>query len=86
MIIRSRAPLRLGLSGGGTDVSPYSEEYGGCTLSTTINMYAYCTIEPAENDRIEFIASDLSQKFESESRPFLKIDSLLPLHKGIYNR
>ena len=86
MLIRSRAPLRLGLSGGGTDVSPYSDEFGGCTLSTSINMYAYCTIEPTRNDSIEFRAADLSERFISESKPELEIDKVLPLHKGIYNK
>ncbi|NIA11525.1 MAG: dehydrogenase [Nitrospiraceae bacterium] len=85
MIIRSRAPLRLGLGGGGTDVSPYSDDYGGCTLSVTINMYAYCTIEPAEDHTVEFIAPDLEKSFRSEAVPVLPVDDLLPLHKSIYN-
>jgi D-glycero-alpha-D-manno-heptose-7-phosphate kinase len=43
-LIRSKAPLRISFSGGGTDVSPYVEEHGGVVLSTTIDKYAYGTL------------------------------------------
>jgi len=59
MIVRSKAPLRLGLAGGGTDVSPYSDDHGGCVLNVTINMFAYCTIEELLDGNIEFEAKDI---------------------------
>lgn len=86
MIIRSKAPLRLGLAGGGTDVSPYCDEYGGAVLNVTIDMYAYCTIEPTTDNRIEFIAPDRNEKFSCKSTASIEIADSLLLHKGIYNR
>jgi len=86
MIIRSKAPLRLGFAGGGTDVSPYCDEFGGQVLNVTIDMFAYCTIEPTVDDKIIFSAIDINEEFECESIPEIDIDKKLILHKGIYNR
>lgn len=86
MIFRSKAPLRLGLAGGGTDVFPYSDEYGGYVLNATIDMYAYCTIEVTTGNQLSFYAADRDELFECESRSCLELDGILDLHKGIYNR
>ncbi|MBN1075623.1 dehydrogenase [Clostridium botulinum] len=86
MIIRSRAPLRIGLAGGGTDVSPYCDDFGGVVLNATVNMYANCTIEPTNDGKIIFDAVDRSERFECEATSYIEIDDILPLHKGIYNR
>lgn len=86
MIYRSKAPLRLGLAGGGTDVSPYSEKYGGCILNATINMYAYCTLEVTQNNKIEFDAKDINEHVIYTSQEILIFNDKLDLFKGIYNR
>jgi D-glycero-alpha-D-manno-heptose-7-phosphate kinase len=86
MIIRSKAPLRLGLAGGGTDVTPYSDLYGGATLNATINMYAYATIIPSNNGRIVIRSIDKNVFFETDSVESIPIDGSLNLLKGIYNR
>lgn len=86
MIIRSKAPLRLGLAGGGTDVTPYSEMYGGAILNATISMYAYATIEPRDDGKIFFNAADKEEYGSYASAGYLPIDGRLDLLKGIYNR
>ncbi|HNY03286.1 MAG TPA: dehydrogenase [Bacteroidales bacterium] len=86
MIIRSKAPLRLGLAGGGTDVAPFSELYGGAILNATISMYARATIRPLDNGRIIFHSIDKNERYDLPSEQVLQIDGNLDLHKGIYNR
>ena len=86
MIIRSKAPLRLGLAGGGSDVSPYSDIYGGLILNATINLYAYCTIEETNDGMITINGYD-SDCFKSYPVvASLDIDGEASLIKGVYNR
>ncbi len=86
MIIRSKAPLRLGLAGGGSDVSPYSDIYGGLVLNATINLYAYCTIEETDNGRITINSIDSGTQQSILSAKHLEIDGKASLIKGVYNR
>lgn len=86
MIYRSKAPLRLGLAGGGTDVSPYSDLYGGAILNATISLYAYATIELIDTPEIILEAIDQN---EVQSHPILHampINDSLDLLKGVCNR
>ena len=86
MLIRSKAPLRLGLAGGGTDISNYYNIYGGYVLNAAIDMYAYCTIEPINNDKIIFYAADIDKYEEYNSCEKLDISPSLPLHSAVYNK
>lgn len=87
MIIRSKAPLRLGLAGGGSDVSPYSDIYGGLILNATINLYAYSTIEVLPDaDYIEIDAYDADCHERYPLAESLAIDGKASLVKGVYNR
>ena len=86
MIVRSKAPLRLGFAGGGSDVSPYSDLYGGLILNATINLYAYCTIEETDDDTVTLSATDLGQNTSYPLSYNLPIDGILDLHKGVFNR
>ena len=86
MIIRSKAPMRLGLAGGGTDVSPYSNLYGGLVLNATINLYAHCTIEETTDGLITICSYDAEAKETYPSALQLPIDGKAILIKGVYNR
>jgi D-glycero-alpha-D-manno-heptose-7-phosphate kinase len=74
------------LAGGGTDVSPYSELYGGYVLNAAIDMYAYCTISTCDDGALEFRAADLGEIWTSTAENELALEGSLILHKAIHNR
>src|SRR5579859_496081 len=84
--IRARAPLRLGLAGGGTDLSPYCDEHGGAVLNCTIDRYAYCFIEPTADDAIHFVAHDLGVEEKLPRQAPALAAARLGLHAGVYRR
>lgn len=89
MIHRSKAPLRIGLAGGGTDVSPYSDLYGGAILNATLSLYAHATIEPLESGEIILQGMDRKEELrfaEGATLDALPVDGKLDLLKGVYNR
>src|SRR5688500_4627873 len=83
MIIRSKAPLRIGLVGGGTDVSPYSEQFGGAVLNATINLYAYASIEPMDTGTVIIESIDQGHKLEVKPGERLSDPGDLMLHRGV---
>lgn len=57
--VRSRAPLRISFAGGGTDVPPYPERFGGAVLGVTIDRYAYCVVSDPRSDSYRVKSADL---------------------------
>lgn len=84
--IRSRAPLRIGIAGGGTDVDPYASEKGGCVFNTTINKYAYCTLTPIADSKEMTVESHYYGRYKASLKNGpLKLDGNMDLIKAVAN-
>jgi D-glycero-alpha-D-manno-heptose-7-phosphate kinase len=83
-ITRARAPLRLGLAGGGTDVSPYCDVHGGVILNATISWYAYATVAPAPEGKLILRATDLGVDVELDAAMDVPLEEPLKLLRGIW--
>jgi len=53
-----RAPLRISLAGGGTDLPAYYENFGGLVVSTTIDKYVYVHVGPNGPDSTQITSAD----------------------------
>jgi D-glycero-alpha-D-manno-heptose-7-phosphate kinase len=83
--VRARAPLRLGLAGGSTDLSHYAEIYGGAVLNATIDRYAHVSLSLIYGDELMLEADDLEQVDRVRIKG-MRIDEGLILHRAVYSR
>ena len=74
------------MAGGGTDVSPYSDQFGGAILNATISLSAYAAIETLTENKIIIEALDRDEQQSFDLLNVLPIDGTLDLLKGVYNR
>ncbi len=86
MIIRARAPLRLGFGGGGSDLSPYCDQYGGYVLNSTINLFVYAVLETHEYGPVRFVAADRQECVEVDPDSEIPLEGPLTLHRAVYRR
>jgi D-glycero-alpha-D-manno-heptose-7-phosphate kinase len=85
MLIRARAPLRLGLAGGGTDIASYASVHGGLVLNATIDRYAYAVIRTLDEPAVRLVATDKQVAESAALAPRLALSSGLDLHRAVYN-
>ena len=86
MIWRSKAPFRLGLAGGGTDVSPYCDLYGGAILNVTVSLYAHAHIERQSAPEVVFYSVDQMKTLKFPVGEAAPLEKGLDLQAGLYNR
>jgi D-glycero-alpha-D-manno-heptose-7-phosphate kinase len=79
----ARAPVRISLAGGGTDLPAYYEPFGGAVLSTTINKHFYVFLNVAERDVLQITSSDYRTFYRHDAADPLLWDGDLRLPRAI---
>lgn len=67
-------------------MSPYSDIYGGAILNATIDLYAYASLEPLNNGKIEFCIDGTDKCFTTNSAKEIALEADYELFIGVYNR
>lgn len=85
-LVRARAPLRLGLAGGGTDLASYSDVHGGVVLNATIDRFAYASVRLGAELVVRMVAADMGLEETERAASPLPLEGVTKLHRGVYNR
>ena len=59
-IYRSKSPVRISFSGGGTDISEFFTKHNSTILNATINLFSYATLKIRDDSIVKLNSIDLS--------------------------
>ncbi|KZN37631.1 hypothetical protein N474_05235 [Pseudoalteromonas luteoviolacea CPMOR-2] len=82
-MIQCRAPLRIGLAGGGTDIPPYVDLYGSEVINCTINLYVYGQIVTGGNE-LTIHCCDSEERFNAKDLSQLSLQGPLAIQQAVY--
>jgi D-glycero-alpha-D-manno-heptose-7-phosphate kinase len=85
-LARARAPLRLGFGGGGTDVSPYCDQFGGVVLNAAIDLFAHASVERRDDGQVRLEAADRDLAWHGQAAEVGDAAPELRLLAGVYAR
>jgi D-glycero-alpha-D-manno-heptose-7-phosphate kinase len=85
MIAHARAPLRIDLAGGWTDVAPYCGRAGGAVVNVAISLYAHVQVRPRRGG-VSLYAADLGAAVTARRAAELRPDGELSLLKAAARR
>ena len=81
-IIRTRVPVRVSFSGGGTDMSSYIDKMPAAVLSSTINKYCTASVIIRDDDEIHIASKDLDLKYSANNLNEIEFGDDLDLIKA----
>lgn len=85
MIFRAKIPLRISFSGGGTDVDPFCNQFGGNIISSTISKYVYASLEERRDEKIKIVSLDYNKTIKFNIKKEIALRGNLKLIKAIVN-
>jgi D-glycero-alpha-D-manno-heptose-7-phosphate kinase len=85
VIVRSRAPLRIDLAGGWTDVAPYAARHGGAVVNLAISQYAHVALRRGGRG-VRIRALDVGAVVTARRADELRADGELALLKAAARR
>lgn len=85
-VARARAPVRIDLAGGWTDVRPYCDDQPGAVVNVAITRYAYATLRALPPGNYQLTSADYDYYFQAANIRELEYDGNLDLVKAAIRR
>ncbi len=82
MIVCSRAPVRIDLAGGWTDVPPFADREGGAVVNVALSHYTYASVQPRDEPGVRIKSGDYDAVIEAPDTNGLRYDGTLDLVKA----